>query len=211
VLGSPEGLSIGGIRREVTLLMSDLRGFTLIAETLPPEDLVRMLNRYLGAMSEVIEQFRGTIDEFTGDGILVLFGAPVQADDDAERAVACALRMQEAMGAFNDWAAGQGYPSLAMGIGVNTGEVVVGNMGSETRTKYGVIGSAINVTARIESCTVGGQVLMGERTFELLEEMVETLEPLSVSVKGRPEPLFIREVVACCCNGCSPLQLSISG
>ena len=162
LLESPEGLKLGGERRKVTLMMTDLRGFTSMSGRLAPEQVVAMLNRYLGTMVEVIQQYQGTIDEFIGDAIFILFGAPVQRDDDAERAVACAMAMQLAMAGVNAQNRAEGLPEVEMGIGIHTGEVVVGNIGSDRRTKYGVVGSHVNLTARIESYTVGGQVLISD-------------------------------------------------
>src|SRR5205823_2635207 len=127
--------------RTVTLMMTDLRGFTTLCEGLPPESVVAMLNRYLATMTEVIVRHHGTIDEFIGDAILAIFGAPFAARDDAERAAACAIEMQLAMDSVNLWNSRNGYPRLEMGIGIHTGPVVVGNIGSEKRSKYGVVGS----------------------------------------------------------------------
>jgi class 3 adenylate cyclase/CheY-like chemotaxis protein len=164
LLQTPEGLKLGGETRKVTLLMSDLRGFTQVADRIPPDRVVKLLNNYLGTMAEVLLSYQGTIDEFIGDGILAIFGAPVQREDDALRAVACAVEMQRAMERVNDYNRREGLPFVEMGIAIHTGEVVVGNIGSDKRAKYGVVGSPVNLTARIESYTVGGQILVSERT-----------------------------------------------
>ena len=153
LLESPEGLKLGGERRKVTLVMTDLRGFTSMSGRLAPEQVVTMLNRYLGTMVEVIQRYQGTIDEFIGDAIFLLFGAPMQRQDDVERAVACAMAMQLAMHGFNAQNRAQGLPEVEMGIGIHTGEVVVGNIGSDKRTKYGVVGSHVNLTAPASSPT----------------------------------------------------------
>ena len=145
LLESPSGLRLGGEKRTVTILMADLRGFSGMAERLPPEQVVSTLNNYLGAMTDIITAHQGTIDEFIGDAILALFGAPIARDDDARRAAACALEMQLAMPAVNERNRGLGLPDLQMGIAVNTGEVVVGNVGSHKRAKYGVVGSPVNL------------------------------------------------------------------
>ena len=129
LLDSPEGTTLGGERRQVTMLMADLRGFTSLAGRLAPEQVVTIVNRYLATMVEVIVQYQGTIDEFIGDAILVIFGAPTQRQDDAQRAVACAVAMQLAMTTVNAENCRAGLPSVEMGIGVHTGEVVVGNIG----------------------------------------------------------------------------------
>lgn len=190
LLESPEGLRLGGEKRVVTIMMSDLRGFTSLSESLPPESVVRMLNNYLGAMAGVIQRHQGTIDEFIGDAILVIFGAPVQRPDDAARAVACAVEMQLAMQGVNEQNVREGLPSLEMGIGLNTGEVVVGNIGSEARAKYGVVGRNVNMTGRIESYTVGGEVLVTETTMAAAGNLVVG-EPREVHAKGLREALLV--------------------
>lgn len=194
LLENPEGLKIGGDRRKITILTSDLRGFTANSERLPPEEVVKILNLYLAAMTDVITHYQGTIDEFMGDGILVLFGAPTLRPDDATRAVACALAMQQAMQGVNEKMQQAGWPPLEMGIGINTGEVVVGNIGSEKRTKYSVIGSHVNLTYRIESFTIGGQILISESTFAEVEPIVKITDRLEVHAKGVKQPIPVYEV-----------------
>ncbi len=195
LLRTPEGLSLGGESRKVTLLMSDLRGFTPLAERIPPDRVVKLLNNYLGTMADVLLEFQGTIDEFIGDAILAIFGAPVARDDDAERAVACAVAMQQAMERVNQFNRREGLPQLEMGIAVHTGEVIVGNIGSHRRAKYGVVGTAVNLTARIESYTVGGQVLISERTRrEAGPEVAVAGEEVVVQMKGFERPLTAYDV-----------------
>lgn len=190
VLESPEGLTLGGERRQVTILMSDLRGFTSVAERLGPEQVVRMLNHYLGAMADVIMKYRGTIDEFIGDAILVIFGAPIARPDDTQRAVACATEMQLAMADVNAWSRSQGLPDVEMGIALHTGEVVVGNIGSQRRAKYGVVGTTVNLTSRIETYTVGGQVLISEATLRAAGPAASVAGQMSVRAKGAREPVL---------------------
>ena len=194
LLDSPDGLKLGGERREITLLVSDLRGFTSLAGRLPPEDVIRILNRYLERVVEILTRYRGTVDEFQGDGILAFFGAPLAGDDDAARAVACAIEMQRALVTLNEEQVGSGLPALEMGIGINTGDVIVGNIGSEKRTKYGAVGAAINLAYRIESQTVGGQVLLGPRTYELVRDLVDVRGTLEVQLKGVEASLTIHDV-----------------
>jgi class 3 adenylate cyclase len=184
ILSSPEGQKIGGRRETVTILMSDLRGFTYLSETRDPEEMVQLLNRYLERMSKVIVEYEGTIDEFVGDAILVVFGVPTKRADDPARAVACAVAMQKALVELNDEIVSEGYPSLEMGIGINTGTVIAGNIGSEMRAKYGIVGSAVNIASRIESTTVGGQVLLSESTYRLVSGMVTTDPPQTFMMKG---------------------------
>ena len=194
LLETPDGLNMGGERRRITILTSDLRGFTSISERLPPEQVIGILNIYLEAMATAIVSHQGTIDEFMGDGILVLFGAPTQRKDDPERAVACAIAMQKAMIGVNQQMADRNLPSLEMGIGIHTGEVVVGNIGSTQRTKYGVVGSQVNLTYRIEGYTVGGQILITDVTKNELTIPIETDGKQQVSPKGVIEPILIHSV-----------------
>jgi len=196
VLESPGGLRLGGEKREVTILMSDLRGYTRWAETADPAVVVQVLNAYLGRMAEIVIEHGGTIDEFIGDAIFAVFGAPLAHPDHAERAAACALAMQLAMTDVNARNAAAGWPPLAMGIGLNTGEAVVGNIGSEKRTKYGVVGSAVNLASRVEACTIGGQVLLSPSTHACLRDLVEVGPPHHVEMKGLREPLVLHELRA---------------
>jgi adenylate cyclase len=194
LLEAPGGLLLGGERRTVTMLMSDLRGFTSISEELSPEQVVRLLNNYLGEMADLVAEYRGLVDEFVGDAILAIFGAPLPAEGDAERAVACAVAMQRAMDGINARNEAQGLPRIEMGIAVHTGEVVVGNIGSEQRTKYGIVGSQVNLTARIESHTVGGQVLISRPCLEAAGEICDVGGRFDVRAKGFSEPLTAFEV-----------------
>ena len=148
-----------------------------------------MLNHYLGAMADIIFEHNGTIDEFIGDAILVIFGAPTQRPDDARRAVACAVAMQRAMKDINAHFASQGLPPIEMGIGLNTGDVIVGNIGSQKHIKYGVVGSHVNLTGRIESNTVGGQVLIAGSTLEAAGADISHGAPQMISAKGFAQPI----------------------
>jgi class 3 adenylate cyclase len=168
ILERPEGLELGGDLRDVTIMMSDIRGFTTLTEQLPAKRVVTMLNRYLGAMTDIILRFGGTIDEFLGDAILAVFGAPRRHDDDADRAARCALAMQAAMDAINEENSREGLPNLEMGIALNTGTVIAGNIGSERRSKYGFVGHAMNVTSRIEDVTGRGEILIADSTRRAL-------------------------------------------
>lgn len=145
-------------------------------------------------MADVITSYQGTIDEFMGDGILVLFGAPTAKNDDTERCVACAVAMQLAMAAVNEQLKHLDLPPLEMGIGINTGEVVVGNIGSEKRTKYGVVGSQVNLTYRIESYTLGGQILITESTLKEVGSMVRIGGQKQLLLKGVNQSVTIYDV-----------------
>ncbi len=195
LLDMPEGLKLGGEKRQLTILMTDLRGFTAMVDRLEPTAVVALLNHYLSAMIEIIQQYGGTIDEIIGDAILVLFGAPVQMPDAAQRAVRCALQMQQAMQGVNEHNVLMGWPEIGMGIGLHTGEAVVGNLGSTKRSKYGVVGQTVNLTARIESYTVGGQVLVSPSLLEAAGPGLILGEEIKVSAKGMSEPLLCRELL----------------
>jgi class 3 adenylate cyclase len=196
LLESPDGLRLGGEKRCITVLMSDLRGYTRFAEHGDPAGVMAVLNDYLGRMADIVIAHGGTINEFIGDAIFAVFGAPVQHADHAERAAATALAMQRAMDALNAENVARGRPRFEMGIGLHTGEAVVGNIGSEQRTKYAVVGAAVNLAARVEGCTVGGQVLMTTETLEQLGGLAETAPPVQVELKGLEAPVALHELRA---------------
>jgi adenylate cyclase len=161
---------------------------------LPPETIVKLLNNYFSEMTTVIQKYNGTIDAFIGDAILAIFGAPLQRPDDAERAVACALEMQMAMPQVNAWNAEHGFPELHMGIGINTGEVVAGNIGSHKRAKYSVMGNNVNLAGRIQGYAVGGQILISGATREAVKAPVTILSNMTVEPKGVAHPITLYEV-----------------
>jgi class 3 adenylate cyclase/ActR/RegA family two-component response regulator len=194
LLERPEGLRLGGENRKVTLLMADLRGFTTLTERLTPEQVVRLLNNYLGIMADVIASYQGTIDEFVGDAILALFGAPFSRGDDTERAAACAVAMQLAIDRVNEANRRDGLPEVQMGVALNTGEVIVGNIGSYRRAKYGVVGSHVNLTGRIESLTVGGQILVSQHTLEAAGGLLSVGDGRSFQTKGFKDPITVYEL-----------------
>ena len=195
LLASPDGLALGGEKRTITILMSDLRAFSALSEKLEPEQVVTILNGYLGKMADIMTQHNGTIDEFIGDAILAMFGAPMKREDDVDRALACALQMQLAMDEVNKDNRQNGFPELEMGIALNTGECVVGNIGSLKRAKYGVVGSDVNLTGRIESYTVGGQILISQGTSEASETELILGDELQLGAKGFKEPVTVYELL----------------
>src|SRR4029078_6362758 len=195
VLESPTGLKMGGEKRKVTMIMTDLPGLNSFSQRLARQRVVALLNRYLTSMVSIIKQYQGTIDEFIGDAIFVLFGAPVWQEDDAQRAVACAVAMQLAMAAINEQNRLEDLPEIEMGIGVHTGQVVVGNIGSPERMKYGVVGSHVNLTSRIQSCTTGGQILVSETTRQEVGPILKTGKQMEVKAKGVEHPITIYEVL----------------
>lgn len=194
LLDTPDGLALGGKKRTLTVMMSDLRGFTVMSERMEAGDLLTMLNHYLAAMTEEIQKYNGTIIEFIGDGIMAIFGAPAPSENHAADAIAAAVQMQSLMKEINRWNAERGYPTLEMGIGLNTGEVIVGNIGSEKRTKYGVVGSQVNLCGRIESYTVGGQILISPLTREMAGTELDIVQETEVFPKGVKEGLVLSQV-----------------
>ncbi|MBF0102631.1 MAG: PAS domain-containing protein [Desulfobacterales bacterium] len=194
LLDNPEGLNFSGEKRRITIMMTDLRGFTSLSEQLSPEKVVGIINNYLEYMTEIILRYKGTIIEFIGDAILALFGAPMVQDDHAQRAIACSIEMQQAMKSVNEKNRSQNLPEVEMGIGLNTGEVVIGNIGSEQRAKYAVVGSNVNLTSRIESYTIGGQILISENTKKDAEHIVFINDEMPVQPKGVKYPITIYDV-----------------
>jgi class 3 adenylate cyclase len=195
VLRNRESLTMGGEVREVAMLMSDLRGFSELSARLGPAAMITLLNRYLARMTPVILQHRGVIDEFIGDAIFVLFGAPFSRPDDAERAVRCAAAMQEALTTLNQESGSYGLPELSMGIGVHIGHVVAGNIGSPDRMKYGVVGPDVNLTARIQSITAGGEVLLSPAMLARVSSIVSVSPGRLERVKGLDEAITVHRLL----------------
>lgn len=190
----------GGIKQEVTILFSDIRSFTSISESLNAEDVVIFLNKYLSEMTDIIFQNKGTIDKFIGDAVMTIFGAPIQQEDDALRAVISAVEMKKAVVHFNQNNNILDIP-LEIGIGIHTGEVVAGNIGSEKRLDYTVIGDNVNLSSRIEGLTkyYGCSILISQYTYEKLplksiEDSFCFREIDNVMVKGKSESIRIFEV-----------------
>lgn len=184
------------LTKKITILLSDIRGFSNIAESYPPTDVVQMLNRYFDAMGDIITRYGGAIDKLMGDSILVIFGFPEQQDSDVENAIACAVEMQAAMGELNEKNNSLGMPDLFVGIAINTGAVVAGDLGSEHYHEYTIIGDEVNLTSRIEAHCLRGQILISENTYELSKDFVEVGPPNRVEVKGARDAVDLYEVYA---------------
>lgn len=184
ILEKPEGLRLGGDLKEVTILMADIRGFTQLCSQIPPEQVVSLLNGYLGAMTEIIMRHNGTIDEFLGDAILAVFGAPKDDPNHAQSAVACSIEMQQAVAAVNKQHQTSNLPQISTGIAINTGTVVAGNIGSDRRAKYGFVGTPMNVTSRIEDLCEANEILISETTAQHLQDTDNLYERGRHSLKG---------------------------
>jgi adenylate cyclase len=183
--------------KEITVLLSDLRGFTAMSETIPPSDVMNMLNRYFYKMSDIIvNQFGGTIDKFMGDSIMALFGIHEKQPDDLKRALACAVSMQIAMDEVNQENKDLNLPELYMGIGINTGNVVAGELGSEIYSQYTVIGDEVNLTHRIESFTLRGQILISESSYQQSSSFIDAGTKNEVYSKGKNKAITLYELLS---------------
>jgi adenylate cyclase len=194
LLEAPGGIEATGQRRRVTILMTDLRGFTALAERLPPEEVIAVLNAYFEVMVDVCLRYDCIIHEMIGDALVVTFGALKPLPDHSAAGVACAIDLQNAMREVNRANERHGRPPLSMGVGVHTTEVVVGNVGSEKRSSFQVVGSGVNMTSRIESFTVGGQVLVSQSVVDEIGPLLRIDDRLETHPKGAAEPITIYAV-----------------
>jgi adenylate cyclase len=195
ILRSPDAIKLGGVRQMVTALFADIRNFTSLSENCTPEVIVNLLNHYFSMVSEIIFRHGGTLDKYIGDGLLALFGAPYVGELDAVQAVRAAIEIQRAMVSFNEKQFTQNLPQIAVGIGINTGQAIVGYIGSETRLDYTAIGDTINTTSRLQNLAQPGQIVISENTMQVLDESF-ILKPLGTErLKGRNANLRIAEVV----------------
>ena len=182
--------------RRVTILLSDLRGFTAIAERHSAIAMVEALNRYLEKMSEIILHHGGSIDKFMGDSIMALFGAPDPLHNDIEAALRCSIEMQTAMADINAVNHELGMAPLYMGIGINTGEVIAGHLGSHYHSEYTVIGDEVNLASRVEAHSLRGQILLSEQVYLLARDFIETGHINEVFVKGKKSVVRMFELLA---------------
>lgn len=203
LLANPARLRLGGERRTLTILFSDIRGFTSLAEIMAPETLTQFLSRYLGKMTNIILEERGVIDKYIGDAIMAFWGAPLPDPDHAMRALLAALNMVSNLNDFNLQNRQNNVPEINIGIGLNSGEVIVGNMGSEKRFDYTVIGDDVNLASRLESLTkeYGVNIMVSEKTLELITPEQQKQHELifreldRVKVKGKQKPIRIFELI----------------
>ena len=194
MLENPESFKLGGVNQTITILFADIRGFTRISEHAPPEKIVGLLNRYFSAMTDIIFAHGGTLDKYLGDGLMALFGAPTATPEDASNALNAAVAMQRRMLGISKELAEEGFPELNVGIGLHTGEVTVGYIGSERRSEYTAIGDAVNTASRLESNAKAGEILMSDATANAAHRRYELKPREPIMVKNRMQPVKLWEV-----------------
>jgi adenylate cyclase len=192
MLENPESFKLGGVLQTITILFADIRGFTRISEHAPPEKIVQLLNRYFSAMTDIIFAHGGTLDKYLGDGLMALFGAPTTTPKDAANALSAAVAMQRRMIQINVELIEEGFAEIGIGIGLHTGEVTVGYIGSERRSEYTAIGDSVNTASRLESNAKGGEILVSEVTAKAAHSRYQLTarDPISVKNREQPVPLF---------------------
>ena len=177
------GLPLEGESRNVTLLFSDIRNFSLLTDSLEPEEIFHLLDKYLSEMTKLIHQYDGTLNKIMGDGLLVFFGDPIPMSDHAQRAVLMGIDMQKMVGQLREEWLQFGH-ELGIGIGINTGYITVGNIGSDIYKDYTVVGNQVNVAARLESLAKAGQILISQRTYSKVKGLAEVEKVGEIKVKG---------------------------
>ena len=189
-------MKLGGEKRELTIMFSDIRGFTSLSEKMTPEGLVQYLNDYLTDMTNVVLQNKGLVDKFIGDAIMAFWGAPIKNEEHAFYAVKTALLMNRGLQQFNAKKKAAGLPEIKTGLGVNTGEVIVGNLGSHQRFDYTVIGDSVNLASRLEGLTkyYGVPILASGKTANLVRDKFVLIKLDCVAVKGKKEGVEIYHV-----------------
>jgi adenylate cyclase len=194
MLENPESFKLGGVSQTITILFADIRGFTRISEHAPPEKIVNLLNRYFSAMTEIIFAHGGTLDKYLGDGLMALFGAPTATPDDASNALNAAVAMQRRMLGINRELHDEGFPEIGVGMGLHTGEVIVGYIGSERRSEYTAIGDTVNTSSRLESNAQGGEILVSDATAKAARSRYKLNPREPIMVKNRQQPVKLWEV-----------------
>ncbi len=197
LLKSPEKLKLGGEKKELTVLFSDIRGFTTLSERMTPEELVVKLNHYLQIMTDIVIHYDGTLDKYVGDEIMAFWGAPIPQDNHALLACRAAVEMIERLDEMNREWRGQGLPVLDIGIGINTGPMIVGNVGSNSRMDYTLIGDNVNLGARLEGTNkiYRTHIIISEFTYEQVKDQVVVRELDLIRVKGKEKPVTIYELL----------------
>jgi adenylate cyclase len=194
MLENPESFKLGGVSQTITILFADIRGFTRISEHAPPEKIVSLLNRYFSAMTDIIFAHGGTLDKYLGDGLMALFGAPTATPDDASNALNAAVAMQRRLLGINRELRDEGFAEIGVGMGLHTGEVVVGYIGSERRSEYTAIGDTVNTSSRLESNAQGGEILISDATAKAARSRYKLKPREAIMVKNRQQPVMLWEV-----------------
>src|SRR5690349_8835621 len=194
MLENPESFKLGGVSQTITILFADIRGFTRISEHAPPEKIVSLLNRYFSAMTDIIFAHGGTLDKYLGDGLMALFGAPTATPDDASNALNAAVAMQRRLLGINQELRNEGFPEIGVGMGLHTGEVVVGYIGSDRRSEYTAIGDTVNTSSRLESNARGGEILISDATAKAARSRYRLKPREAIMVKNRQQPVMLWEV-----------------
>lgn len=194
LLEKPDSFRLGGINQTITVLFSDIRGFTAISENEKPENVVGLLNDYFSAMSEIIFANGGTLDKYIGDGLMAIFGAPNATPEDAKNALKTAVEMQIRLLTLNEELKAKGFGQIAVGIGLHTGEATIGYIGSEQRSEYTAIGDTVNLASRLESNAKGGEILISEATAKECGNLFPLLDRQPINVKNRLQPVSLFEV-----------------
>ncbi|MFW6121554.1 MAG: CHASE2 domain-containing protein [Petrotogales bacterium] len=198
LIKNPERINLGGEKRNITIFFSDIRGFTPISERLEPEELVHLLNEYLTEMTSIIRKNQGLVDKFMGDAIMAFWGAPLDQPNHAEMACLSSLEMMDKLRKLQKKWKNEGIPPFNIGIGINSGDAIVGNMGSSNRFDYTAMGDNVNLASRLEGLnkTYGTNILISENTYRVVKDKFETRKIGTVKVKGRKKPIVIYELLA---------------
>ena len=194
MLENPESFKLGGVSQTITILFADIRGFTRISEHAPPEKIVSLLNRYFSAMTDIIFAHGGTLDKYLGDGLMALFGAPTATPEDASNAINAAVAMQRRLLGINQELRAEGLSEIGVGMGLHTGEVIVGYIGSERRSEYTAIGDTVNTSSRLESNARGGEILLSDATAKAAHSRYKLKPREPITVKNREQPVILWEV-----------------
>jgi len=194
MLENPESFKLGGTSQTITILFADIRGFTRISEHAPPEKIVSLLNRYFSAMTEIIFAHGGTLDKYLGDGLMALFGAPTATPDDASNALNAAVAMQRRLLGINRELREEGLAEIGVGMGLHTGEAIVGYIGSDRRSEYTAIGDTVNTSSRLESNARGGEILISDATAKAAHSRYKLQPREPIMVKNRQQPVSLWEV-----------------
>ena len=196
VLQNIDNLGLGGKKSTVTILFSDIRGFTSMSEKMTAEEVTDILNEYFSEMEPIVRKYNGIINKFIGDAIMAIFGEPIQDENHAKNAVKCGFEMLQKVSVLQQKWKSEGKPEIQIGIGINTGDVFVGNIGSENRMEYTVIGDSVNLASRLESYnkTYGTNILISETTYENSKDILVAVEYKDVEIRGKANRMNIYEI-----------------